>query len=71
MKRVLVLERDAAKRQQLRTVLEDHGFEVFEAAAADGARQARGNRVRTVVAGTLYCSPTATSLPSPTPCRWL
>lgn len=52
MMRVLVLERDAAKRQQLRILLEDHGFEVFEAAAAVGARQAQGNRVRTVVTDT-------------------
>ena len=52
MMRVLVLERDAAKRQQLRTLLDDHGFEVFEAAAAVGARQARGNRVQTVLADT-------------------
>ena len=52
MTRVLVLERDAAKRQQLRILLEDNGFEVFEAAVAAGARQAHGNRVRTVLAGT-------------------
>ena len=53
MMRLLILERDAAKRQQLRNLLEDNGFEVFEAATAAGARQARGNRVQTVVADTL------------------
>ena len=53
MMRVLVLERDAAKRQRLRALLEDNGFEVLEGAAAAGARQARGNRVRTVLADTL------------------
>ena len=52
MTRVLVLERDAAKRQQLRILLEDNGFEVFEAGAAAGARQAHGNRVQTVLADT-------------------
>ena len=52
MMRVLVLERDAAKRQRLRTVLEDNGYEVFEATTAAGARQAHGNRVRTVLAAT-------------------
>jgi len=53
MMRVLVLERDAAKRQRLRALLENNGFEVFEATAAAGARQAHGNRVRTVLADTL------------------
>ena len=53
MMRVLVLERDAAKRQRLRALLEDNGFEVFEATAATGARQAHGNRVQTVLADTL------------------
>lgn len=53
MMRVLVLERDTAKRQRLRTVLEDTGFEVFEATAATSARQAHGNRVQTVLADTL------------------
>lgn len=53
MMRVLVLDRDAAKRQRLRVLLEDNGFEVFEATAAAGARQAHGNRVRTVLADTL------------------
>lgn len=52
MTRVLVLERDAAKRQQLRILLEEGGFEVFAAALAAGARQAHGNRVRTVLADT-------------------
>lgn len=53
MMRVLVLERDAAKRQRLRALLEDNGFEVFDATAATGARQAHGNRVQTVLADTL------------------
>ena len=53
MMRVLVLERDAAKRQRLRALLEDNGFEVFEATTAASARQAHGNRVRTVLADTL------------------
>lgn len=53
MMRVLVLERDAAKRQRLRALLEDNGFEVFEATAAASARQAHGNRVRAVLADTL------------------
>ena len=48
--RVLVIDRDAAKRQRLRDQLEDNGFEVFESAAAGGAHQAHGNRVRTVLA---------------------
>ena len=53
MMRVLVLQRDAAKQQRLRVLLEDNGFEVFEATTASGARQARGNRVQTVLADTL------------------
>ncbi|MCY3810347.1 MAG: sigma 54-interacting transcriptional regulator [Gammaproteobacteria bacterium] len=53
MMRVLVLERDAAKRQRLRALLEDNAFEVFEATAAPGARQAHGNRVQTVLADAL------------------
>lgn len=50
MMRVLVLARDAAKRQRLRALLEDNGFEVFDAAAAASVRQAHGNRVQTVLA---------------------
>ena len=49
MLRILVLAREAADQRRLRALLEESGFEVFEAATGIGARQAHGNRVSTVL----------------------
>ena len=50
MLRILLMAPEAAERRRLRTLLEDSGFDVFEATSGVGARQAYGNRVRAVLA---------------------